>query len=175
MPSNALKTLRETLKRGSQGGAYYICGEDDFQKEDATKALINSAVDPSVRDFNLDVLRGSDVDSRAFESIVSSIPMMADKRVVVIRDTGALRKDARKAVERYLANPSADVVLLLVESSGGKTAATLSEPGSAARKSSRSSSRLSTAASTTRRSERSRMPACSRSTRFESTLTTTRS
>jgi DNA polymerase-3 subunit delta len=121
MPSNALKTLRETLKRGSQGGAYYICGEDDFQKEDATKALINSAVDPSVRDFNLDVLRGSDVESRAFESIVSSIPMMADKRVVVVRDTGALRKDARKAVERYLANPSADVVLLLVESSGGKT------------------------------------------------------
>lgn len=121
MPSNALKTLRETLKRGSQAGVYYICGEDDFQKEDATKALISAAIDPAVRDFNLDVLRGAEVESRAFEGIVSSIPMMADIRVVVIRDVGALKKEARKAVERYLGNPSTDVVLLLVESSGGKT------------------------------------------------------
>ena len=47
--------------------------------------------------------------------------MMSDRRVVVVRDVGALKKDARSAVERYLEKPSADVLLLLVETHGGKT------------------------------------------------------
>src|SRR5678815_2968198 len=120
MPSSAPKTLRETLKQGSPSGAFYICGEDDFQKEDATKRLIGAALDPSTQAFNLDVMRAQEVDGRAFEGIVSSVPMMADRRVVVIRDAGALKKEARKAVERYLKKPSPDVVLVLVEASGGK-------------------------------------------------------
>lgn len=109
------------MKQGPPTGAFYICGEDDFQKEDATKRLIDAALDPSTRAFNLDVLRAQDVDGRSFEGIVSSIPMMADRRVVVIRDAGSLKKEPRKAVERYLKNPSSDVLLLLIEASGGKT------------------------------------------------------
>jgi DNA polymerase-3 subunit delta len=121
MPSSAPKTLREVLKQGSPSGAFYICGEDDFQKEDAMKRLVGAALDPSTQAFNLDVLRAQEVDGRAFEGIVSSIPMMADRRVVVIRDAGSLKKEARKAVERYLKKPSSDVLLVLVEASGGKT------------------------------------------------------
>lgn len=121
MASPAVRALREILKRNPQGGAYYICGEDEFQKEDAMKRLIASSLDPSVRDFNLDVLRAQDVDAKSFEGIVSSLPMMADRRVVVIRETSALKKEARKSVERFLAEPPQDVVLLLVEAPGGKT------------------------------------------------------
>src|SRR5512141_2044626 len=121
MPSAAVKTLRELLKRGSPSGAYYICGEDEFQKEDAMKRLIGSSLEPSVRDFNLDVLQAQDVDARSFEGIVSSLPMMAERRVVVIREVGLLKKEGRKSVERFLAKPSPDVVLLLVEGPGGKT------------------------------------------------------
>jgi DNA polymerase-3 subunit delta len=47
--------------------------------------------------------------------------MMAERRVVVIRDAGALRKDTRKTIEQYLEKPSADMLLLLVEAAGGKT------------------------------------------------------
>jgi DNA polymerase-3 subunit delta len=121
MSNVALKTLRDTLKRSSFDGAYYICGEDDFQKEDAMKQLIRAALDPAMRDFNLDVRRAQDVDPKALDAVVSSVPMMAERRVVVIRDAGALRKDVRKAVERYLLTPSSDVLLLLMESAGGKT------------------------------------------------------
>jgi DNA polymerase-3 subunit delta len=121
MPSIAIKTLAQALKRNSLEGAYYICGEDEFQKEAAMKKLIAAALDPTLRDFNLDVLRAQDVDQKSFDGIVSSMPMMADRRVVVIRDTSALRKEARKSVERFLAKPSPDVLLLLVESAGGKT------------------------------------------------------
>jgi DNA polymerase-3 subunit delta len=121
MSSTAVKTLEQILKRNSLNGAYYICGEDEFQKENAMKKLIAAALDPTVRDFNLDVLRAQDVDPKSFDGIVSSMPMMAERRVVVIRDASALRKEARKSVERFLGKPSPDVMLLLVESAGGKT------------------------------------------------------
>jgi DNA polymerase-3 subunit delta len=121
MPSAAVKTLREVLKGGSPGGAYYICGEDEFQKEDAMRRLIGLSLEPSVRDFNLDVLQAQDVDARSFDGIVSSLPMMAERRVLVIRDVGALKKEGRKSVDRFLAKPSPDVVLVLIEGPGGKT------------------------------------------------------
>ena len=121
MASSAVKTLEQALKRSSLDGAYYICGEDEFQKEDAMKRLIAAALDPTVRDFNLDVLRAQDTDPKSFDGIVSSMPMMAERRVVVVRDVSTLRKEARKAIERFLNKPSPSVLLLLVESTGGKT------------------------------------------------------
>ena len=120
MADGAAKVLTQILKRKSLDGAYYICGDDEFQKEDATRKLIAAGLDPAVRDFNLDVLRGADVDPKSFDGTVSSLPMMSDRRVVVIRDASALRKDAKKAVLDFLGKLSPQVALLLVESVGGK-------------------------------------------------------
>jgi DNA polymerase-3 subunit delta len=120
MASTTLDTLRDTLTRRSFDDAYYICGEDDFRKEQAMKQLIAAALDASVRDFNLDVQQAQDIDARSLDAILSSMPMMADRRIVVIRDAGTLRKDARKVLERYLERPSPHVLLLLFESAGGK-------------------------------------------------------
>ena len=121
MSDTALRSLRETVKRGSFDAAYYICGEDAFQKESAMKQLVTAALDPVVKDFNLDVWNAQDLDPKSFDGVVSSMPMMSDRRVLVVRDVGALKKDARSAVERYLEKPSPDVLLLLVETHGGKT------------------------------------------------------
>jgi DNA polymerase-3 subunit delta len=118
--TSALKTLRDALKRGTFDGAYYICGEDDFQKEDAMKQLVSAAIEPGMRDFNMEVRRGAEYDARSLDSALSAMPMLADRRVIVIRDAGSLRKDARKVLDAYLAKPSPDVLVLLVESPGGK-------------------------------------------------------
>ena len=40
MSITAAKTLAQILKRNSLEGAFYICGEDEFQKEVAMKKLI---------------------------------------------------------------------------------------------------------------------------------------
>jgi DNA polymerase-3 subunit delta len=120
MPGDAVTALIQILKRKSLDGAYYICGEDEFQKEDATKKLIATGLDATVRDFNLDVLRGPDADPKSFDGIVSSLPMMSDRRVVVIKDASGLKKDAKKAVLSFLAKPPSSVLVLLVESAGGK-------------------------------------------------------
>ncbi|HXC24658.1 MAG TPA: DNA polymerase III subunit delta [Gemmatimonadaceae bacterium] len=120
MAATALKTLRDAVKRQQFDGAYYIYGEDEFQKNDAVQQIVAAAVDPATRDFNLEFRRGADLNAEIVESLVGTPPMMADRRVVVIRDVNTLKKDARTRLDRYLKNPSPDTVLLLVSTPGAK-------------------------------------------------------
>jgi DNA polymerase-3 subunit delta len=117
----ALKTLHEALKKGRFDGAYYICGEDEFRKEDATKRLVAAGIEPAMRDFNTEARRGSEFDAKSLDAALSALPMLADRRIVIIRDASTLKKDARKVLEKYLEKPSPDVMVLIVETAGGKT------------------------------------------------------
>ena len=117
----ALKTLHEALKKGRFDGAYYICGEDEFRKEDATKRLVAAGIEPAMRDFNTEARRGSEFDAKSLDAALGALPMLADRRIVIIRDVSTLKKDARKVLEKYLEKPSPDVMVLMVESAGGKT------------------------------------------------------
>lgn len=121
MAGNAHKILRDAVKSRHFDGAYYVYGEDEFQKNDAVKQLIEAAVDPTTRDFNLDVRRASDLNAESIDSLVGTPPMMADRRVAVIREVNALKKDARSAIDRYLTRPSHDVLLVLVAGAGAKS------------------------------------------------------
>lgn len=84
------------------------------------KQLIGAAVEPATRDFNLDVRQGAELGAETLGTLLSTPPMMAERRVVVVRDAAALRKDARVWLDGYLAkiaarsDAPADVVLVLV-------------------------------------------------------------
>jgi DNA polymerase-3 subunit delta len=121
MSASSLKTLRDAIKRRAFDGAYYIIGEDEYQKDEAVRQLIDSAVDPASRDFNLDVRRASELDAESLAVLLSTPPMMAERRVVVLRDVSGLRKDPRKALDQYLLKPATDVVLVMTENGGVKS------------------------------------------------------
>jgi DNA polymerase-3 subunit delta len=108
-----MPSLREALQKKDFAPAYYFFGADEYQKDEALRRLLDVAVDPATRDFNLDQRRGSELDAADVSSLVGVPPMMADRRVVVIRDVTGLKKDARAALERYLDNPSRDTLLVM--------------------------------------------------------------
>ena len=114
MPALLDRAFEKSLKRGEFERVYYFHGDDDFLKEQAVRALIAAAVDPSTRDFNLDIRAAAELDAETLGSLLGTPPMMAERRAVVVRDVAALRKDARAVLDRYLASPVADVVLALV-------------------------------------------------------------
>jgi DNA polymerase-3 subunit delta len=120
MPApDAEKALRKAIRaRGPFEPVYLLHGADDYLKEDALRDLIASAVDPATRDFNLDVRTASEIDAETLGSLLGTPPMMAERRVVVLRDVQAMKKDTRGALERYLAQPAPDVVLVLVAPAG---------------------------------------------------------
>lgn len=78
-----------------RGGVFYLHGEDEFRKEEVVRALVESHLDPATRDFNLDQLRGSEVDAETLASILGTPPMMAEWRVVVLREVEGLAGSAR--------------------------------------------------------------------------------
>jgi DNA polymerase III subunit delta len=115
------RLLRDAVRDRQFAPAYYLFGEDDFLKEQAVRQLVDAAVDPETRDFNLEVRRGGELDAETLGSLLGTPPMMAERRVLVVREVGALRKDARVLLDRYLKSPASDAVVLLVAPAGAKT------------------------------------------------------
>ena len=120
MPAVLERAFRKSLQRGEFERVYYLHGDDDFLKEQSVRELVAAAVDPSTRDFNLDIRAGAELDAETLGSLLGTPPMMAERRVVVVRDVAALRKDARAALDRYLKEPAPDVMLILVAPAGEK-------------------------------------------------------
>lgn len=114
------KALRAAVKERAFAPAYYFHGEDDYLKDEEVRRFVDAAADPSTRDFNVEIMRGGDIDAETLGSTVSTPPMMAERRVIVIRDVNALKKDARAMLDRYLKRPAPDLLLILVAPAGTK-------------------------------------------------------
>jgi DNA polymerase-3 subunit delta len=127
MASAGEKALHAALKKRVFDPVYYLVGEDDFLKERASRDLADAAVDPATRDFNLEVRRGADLDAETLDALLSTPPMLAERRVVVLREVDKLKKAPRELLERYLERPAADTVLVLVSPSGVKAEKALSD------------------------------------------------
>ena len=124
--AHAHRDLRKALQNRSFEPVYYFHGDDEFLKDELLREVIEAAVDPATRDFNLDLRRGVDVDAESLLSLLSTPPMLAERRVVVLRDAHMLRKDARAALDQYLRSPAHDVLLVLVVPAGAKPDSALS-------------------------------------------------
>jgi DNA polymerase-3 subunit delta len=120
MASVTIKALKSALETGRFDPVYLFHGADDYLKEEKVRALIDRATEPSTRDFNLEVLRGAETDVSRLSGALEALPMLAERRVVVLRDPGAMKKPARERLEKHLAHPAADTCLLLVVPSGTK-------------------------------------------------------
>ncbi len=112
--------LFRSLKKGALDPVYYLYGDEDVLKQEANRSLLEHALDAATRDFNLDQRDAASLDAEGFHALVQTPPMLAQRRVVVLRGVEQLRKKskARDEVLRYLAAPSPDTVLVLVQGAG---------------------------------------------------------
>lgn len=131
MAPSTHKALKAALETGRFDPVYLFHGADDFLKEERVRAVIARATEPSTRDFNLEVLRGAETDAAALGHALGALPMLADRRVVVLRDPTALKKAARERLDRYLDAPAPDMLLLVVLPAGVKAEAALTRSATA--------------------------------------------
>src|SRR5674476_164221 len=113
MPAITSRTLKNSIDAGSFDPVYVLHGDEDFLKEDLLRQLLAGAVDPAMREFNVDTRRGADLDAAGLRDLLEALPMMAERRVVVIRDAQMLKKAPLGVLDKYLATPSRDTVLVL--------------------------------------------------------------
>jgi DNA polymerase III subunit delta len=126
MPGRSFDALRRSLDKGEIQPVYYFFGDEELLKEDPVRQILELAVEPSTRDFNLDRRRAPELSADQFRSLVDSPPMLAARRCVVVTEVECLqlkrpRQQAlRSAVTGYVSRPSQETVLVLVQSAGEK-------------------------------------------------------
>lgn len=108
------------LRRGRWHPVYYLTGDEEALKEEFIEALIDRVLGEGDRSFNVDVRAASDVDAEVFTALVDTPPLLADRRIVVLRNIEHWRSNAVvvRLVGRYLERPAAGTVLVLHQGPG---------------------------------------------------------
>src|SRR5258707_279654 len=107
-------SVEQSIERGEFSPIYLFYGEEDLLIEETLQLLIESAVDERSRTFNLDVLYGSETDSSRIAALALSYPMMAERRVVVVREFDKLSN--KDTLLSYILKPSVTTSLVLIAS-----------------------------------------------------------
>jgi DNA polymerase-3 subunit delta len=113
LPQISAEALQRTLRDRVPGGVFFLHGDEEFAREEAVASVVGAYLDPSTRDFNFDQLRGAEVTADELASLVATPPMMAEHRLVVVRDAQGLSPKAREVVEAAAAAPPAGLILVV--------------------------------------------------------------
>lgn len=118
MPAHSFDTLLRSLQKGALAPVYYLHGPEDLLKDEAVRMILDRALDPSLRDFNFDQRSAGQLDPEAIGVLCNTLPMMADRRVVLLRDLEGWKRrpKTRAAFLAYLARPAPETVVVLVQS-----------------------------------------------------------
>ena len=117
MPRVSLDKLRTALATGAPAPAYYVYGAENILKDEAIRLIMDRALDPATRDFNLDILSAQQLDPAELPAACATLPMMAERRVVVLRDVEAWKRKSKgkQPAVQYLERPMLDTLLLMVQ------------------------------------------------------------
>lgn len=116
MPLLTPDRLSRSLASGERGGVFFLFGGEEFLKEEAAREIIDAHLDPATRDFNFDQIHAAEGGTEALGSILQTPPMMAEWRVVVVREVQALAGSprARELIESTLDREVPGLVLVLI-------------------------------------------------------------
>ena len=90
---------------------YFFFGEETFQADELQRLLIREALAPGERDFNFDLVYGAEAEAKEVLALCAGYPVMAARRVVVVRDFDKLK--GNRAFKAYAEQPNPQAVVLL--------------------------------------------------------------
>jgi DNA polymerase-3 subunit delta len=104
--------LKSEIEKGEIAPVYFLHGLEDLEKDEAVKSLIDRAIDPASRAFNLDILVGSELDVSDAINRASAFPMMGPRRVVVIKRVEDVAEASARAFIPLIENATTGIVLI---------------------------------------------------------------
>ena len=103
----------ETLiKKGTIPPVCYLYGEESFLLDRAARALLDRAIDPSLKDFNFNVFYGNESKGVDIADAAQTLPMFADRRAVLVKRAESLTAAACEALLPYIHNPALSTCLV---------------------------------------------------------------
>ena len=104
------------LKAQKVSPVYYLMGEEDYFIDKLSDAIVEAALTEDEKDFNLDIVYGAEVDIEKVIELAHAYPMMAERRVVLVREAQAIR--SLDGLEAYLAHLTPTTVLVFCHKHG---------------------------------------------------------
>ena len=114
--------LHLAVKHKKFAPVYVFYGNEEFLIEESIKTVVENAIDDGLREFNFDTVYGNEIDIQGLLSLLLLLPVMSQKRVVVMRNSEKfLNKLSRSKKEKdatlfinYLKKPNPDTILIIV-------------------------------------------------------------
>ena len=113
-----LKLLREQIKEKNIGNVYLIYGDEDFLKHYYSEQIKKLIVEADTEEFNYSVFEGEKQDFDEILMALSTPPMMADKKMILIKDSKlfkAANEEKKSFWTRVLSEKNSDVCLVFLE------------------------------------------------------------
>ena len=107
--------IRE-VRAGDFRPIYYLMGDESYYIDRLCDFIADNALSESERDFNLTVLYGPQTNGEEVVSAARRYPMMAERQVVIVRESGRL--DRREALLSYAQKPLLSTVLIICHKNG---------------------------------------------------------
>ena len=103
--------LLADVKAGRLAPIYVLHSEHPILLERAIHAIRDATVPPAARGFNYDVVEGKPSANRIV-ALAQTLPMMAARRMVFVRDLTLLPSDDAEALLAYVAKPNPSTVIV---------------------------------------------------------------
>jgi len=110
-------TLKQQIKDNNIGNLYLFFGEEVFVKDMYLERMKSFVPDGGFADFNYIFLDAKDAISEKVDDALNSFPMMSEKKLVVIKNSGIFKKASEEVKEFWLERLAdiPDYVLLIFD------------------------------------------------------------
>jgi DNA polymerase III subunit delta len=108
------QSLMTGLAAHQLSALYLMFGEEDLLIEEGIEAVVQAALPSGGREFNLDIMRAGEADIRDVVARAASFPMMADHRVVVLRETEKVTGKDAEILLAYVEAPNPSTCFVAV-------------------------------------------------------------
>lgn len=115
MPQRSIDDLRQSIKQKLINPLYLLYGAEDFLRSSAERTIVEVALkDAPLREFNDTSYTVGQTEINSALAGAEQLPLMAEKRVVRVRDCHKLREADEETILRYLSRPVASTVLIFI-------------------------------------------------------------
>ena len=108
------KSLKAHIKGGEFLPVYLVCGDEDYLKKNYVDMIVSKNVEPSFESFNFEKYDGKGLDLDTVFQAAAIMPMMSDKRCIVIEDfkLESISEGNLRLMEGFFADPPETSIII---------------------------------------------------------------
>jgi DNA polymerase-3 subunit delta len=102
------------LREGEPGPLYFLHGKERYLVDRAVDLLRARVLDPRTKDFNYELFYGKEAGAARIAQAARTLPMMAKRRLVLVRDADEMKADELGGLSSYVSDPAPETCLVFV-------------------------------------------------------------